>query len=68
MLLSDRDIRMMLQSGHLLIDPPPPDNSQRFQPASIDLRLNSTLWVPKTDAPASSLPQLEEFDFVRPLP
>lgn len=65
MLLSDQDIRMMLQSRHLVIDPPLPDNSQRFQPASIDLRLDATLWVPKADAPASSLPQLEEFDFDR---
>ena len=47
MLLSDREIRIAIQSGDLLIGPPPPDDSERWQPASVDLRLHPTIWVQK---------------------
>ncbi len=45
MLLSDRELRLAIQSGDLLIDPPPPYDSERWQAASIDLQLDSTIWV-----------------------
>ena len=42
MLLSDRELRLAIQSGDLLIDPPPPYDSERWQAASID-RLSNFL-------------------------
>lgn len=45
MLLSDRELRLAIQSGDLLIDPLPPYDSERWQAASIDLQLDSTIWV-----------------------
>lgn len=39
MILSDRDIRRHLHTGHLVIDPPPSDEA--IQPASIDLHLGT---------------------------
>ena len=65
MLLSDREIRMAMQSGDLVIDPPPSSESGQIQPASIDLRLDDTIWVVEDDPPASNLPQLEDFNFER---
>ena len=65
MLLSDREIRMVIESGDLLIDPPLPYGSEQFQPASVDLRLDATIWVPKSDIPGSNIPELEGFDFER---
>ena len=65
MLLSDLEIRMAMQSGDLLIDPPPPDGSEQFQAASVDLRLDATIWTPKDNPSGSSVPVLDDFDFDR---
>ena len=47
MLLSDDEIRLTLQNGELIIDPPVPSGG--WQPASIDLRLDSVIRVQKQD-------------------
>ena len=49
MLLSDREIQIAIQGGDLLIDPLPEEGSDRWQAASVDLRLHSTIWVPKNE-------------------
>ena len=51
MLLSDREIREAVESGHLVIEPFSSDN---LQAASIDLRLYSELLVPP-NAPVRGL-------------
>ena len=65
MLLSDREIHMAMQSGDLVIDPPPSANSGQFQPASVDLRLDDTIWVVKDNPSVPNIPMLEEFNFQR---
>lgn len=65
MLLSDREIRTAIESGDLVIDPLPPDDSGQFQPASVDLRLDDTIWVVKDDPSVSNIPMLDQFNFVR---
>lgn len=60
MILSDGEIRLAMESGDLLIDPPPPDDpnnpeSNVWQPASIDLRLDSTIWVQKDNRDNNSI-------------
>ncbi len=49
MLLSDREIRLALESGDLVIDPPPPVESDMIQPASIDLHLHPIVRTYKED-------------------
>ena len=49
MLLSDREIKLALESGDLIIDPPPPVGSDLLQPASIDLRIDSKIRTFKED-------------------
>jgi dCTP deaminase len=61
MLLSDREIRIAIQSGDLLIDPPPPDDSERWQPASVDLRLHPTIWVQK-EGLTTPISNIEDLD------
>ena len=46
MLLSDAEILLARNNGELTIEPFPPNSS--LQPASIDLRLDSVIWVHKT--------------------
>lgn len=47
MLLSDREIQLVIRSGDFFIDPLPSDDSEQWQAASIDLKLDSTIWVQK---------------------
>lgn len=49
MILSDRDIKRMLKSGHIKITPDP-DLSTQLQPASFDLRLSSKFRIFKLTA------------------
>ena len=57
MLLSDREIREALDNGDFAITPTPSDESLLWQPASVDLRLASTVSKFKDDpnAPATTL-------------
>ena len=57
MLLSDLEIKEALKNGELAITPEPPDGSPLWQPASVDLRLASTVSKFKVDpnAPATTL-------------
>ena len=66
MLLSDREIRIAVQSGDLLIDPLPPEDSERWQAASVDLRLDSTIWV-QTDNTENNktIANVEDLDIAR---
>ena len=61
MLLSDREIQLAIQSGDLFIDPLPPHDSEQWQAASVDLRLDSTIWVQKDDitTPISNIESLD---------
>ena len=61
MLLSDREIRIAIQSGDLLIDPIPPKDSERWQAASVDLRLDSTIWVQK-EGITTPISNIEDID------
>lgn len=65
MLLSDREIRMAMQNGDLVIDPTPSADSGQFQPASVDLRLDDTIWIVQDDPQVPNIPMLEEFNFER---
>ena len=65
MLLSDREIRMAIGSGDLFIDPLPTDDSRQFQAASVDLRLDDTIWVAKDNPSVSNIPTIDEFNFSR---
>ena len=47
MILSDVSLRVMLQRGHLMVDPMPPDSA--IQPASIDLTLGPKLRIAVRD-------------------
>ena len=49
MLLSDREIQLVLGSGDLVIDPVPEIGSPRMQPASIDLRIDPIIRTFKED-------------------
>ena len=61
MLLSDREIQIAIEDGDLRINPLPEEESGRWQPASIDLRLDTVIWVPKEDA-TKTISDLEEID------
>ena len=61
MLLSDREIQIAIEDGDLRINPLPEEESDRWQPASIDLRLHSTIWIPK-DGITSPISDLDEID------
>ena len=61
MLMSDREISIALKSGDLLIDPIPEDDSERWQPASVDLVLDSTIWVQK-EGITTPIANIEELD------
>lgn len=61
MLLSDREIQIALEDGDLLIDPLPEEESDRWQPASIDLRLHNVIWVPK-DGANKPISDIEDID------
>ena len=63
MLLSDREILIAMQNGDLVIEPTPPDDSEQFQAASVDLRLDPTIWIPQDTTSGSNLPVPDEFDF-----
>ena len=47
MLLSDGELQLAMARGELVISPQPPDYSEQYQAASIDLRLGPTIWVQK---------------------
>ena len=61
MLLSDREIQIAIEDGDLLIDPLPPEESGRWQPASIDLRLHPEIWVPN-EAVTTPISNIEDID------
>lgn len=65
MLLSDREIRKAIESGDLSIYPQLSENSGQFQPASVDLRLDDTIWVVQDSPRVSNIPTLDEFSFER---
>ena len=50
MLLSDGELRLVLDSGELVIEPPLLPGDQRLQPASIDLTLYAKIQRPKESA------------------
>ena len=63
MLLSDRELHLAIESGDLFIDPPPPQDSERLQAASIDLRLDSTIWVQKDNIGSNAtIANVEDLD------
>lgn len=47
MLLSDGELQLAMARGELAITPQPPDHSEQYQAASIDLRLGPIIWVQK---------------------
>lgn len=65
MLLSDLEIRRAIESGDLSINPQLSENSRQFQPASVDLRLDDTIWVVQDSPRVSNIPMLDEFSFER---
>lgn len=63
MLLSDGELQLAMARGELAIIPQPPDHSEQYQAASIDLRLGPTIWVQKDpDESESSAGLIEGID------
>lgn len=66
MLLSDGEIRLVLDNGELVITPPLLPNDRRLQPASIDLTLHPEIQRPKDnpnrDAVTVDLVKVKDFN------
>jgi dCTP deaminase len=57
--LSDRDYRALIESGEMVIDPPPQDHD--FQPSSIEIRMGDEVWITNFKLPSFDRRLLERF-------